>query len=111
MSDELVAVMISAMIGILFIILGIVFSLGKGANLIAGYNTASKREKDQYDKSALCRFVGKLMFAVAGCWAIYVIGLFCASEKLIAFGIMLLLIVVVVGIIYANTGNRFKKKR
>lgn len=44
---------------------GTVFSLGKGAFLIAGYNTAPKREKEKYDEKALCRFMGKLMFALA----------------------------------------------
>lgn len=111
MSDELVAAVISAMVGVLFIILGIVFSLGKGANLIAGYNTEPKWKKDQYDKRALCRFMGKFMFALAGCWSIYVIGLLCVNEKLIMFGMVLFFIVIIVGIIYANTGNRFRKKR
>ena len=29
----------------LFVVLGIIFASGKGANLIAGYNTASREEK------------------------------------------------------------------
>lgn len=31
---------------------------GRGSWLIAGYNTASKREKEQYDETKLCRVVG-----------------------------------------------------
>ena len=31
----------------LFVVLGIIFASGKGANLIAGYNTASREEKAQ----------------------------------------------------------------
>ena len=34
----------------LFIVLGIVFASGKGANLIAGYNTASPEEKANTDE-------------------------------------------------------------
>lgn len=31
---------------------------GKGSWLIAGYNTASKKEKEKYDEKKLCRAVG-----------------------------------------------------
>ena len=51
---------------LLFFLLGVLFSMGRGAVLIAGYNTASKAEKEKYDEKALCRFMGKLMFALAG---------------------------------------------
>ena len=52
----------------LFLGLAALFSRGKGAFLIAGYNTASQKEKAKYDEKALCRFMGKLMFALAACW-------------------------------------------
>ena len=48
-----------------FVGLGVLFSKGKGAFLIAGYNTASRSEKENYDEKALCRFMGKLMAAMA----------------------------------------------
>lgn len=53
-----------------FVILGIMFLCGKGSFLIAGYNTASKAEKEKIDEKKLCRYVGKLMFAFAGCFLI-----------------------------------------
>ena len=34
------------------------FLHGKGACLIAGYNTMSKKEQEQYDKDKLCRSTG-----------------------------------------------------
>ena len=34
------------------------FLHGKGACLIAGYNTMSKKEQDQYDQKKLCRSAG-----------------------------------------------------
>ena len=40
-----------------FVGLGVLFSKGKGAFLIAGYNTASRSEKENYDEKALCRFM------------------------------------------------------
>ena len=48
--------------------LGVVFLRGKGTDLISGYNTASVEEKMKTDEKKLCRFMGKLMFALAACW-------------------------------------------
>ena len=45
-------------VGILLAIISIVLISGHGANLIAGYNTASEEEKDKYDSKKLCRVVG-----------------------------------------------------
>lgn len=45
-------------VGILFAIISIILISGHGANLIAGYNTASKEEKNRYDTKKLCRVVG-----------------------------------------------------
>ena len=41
-----------------FAVNSIVLLSGHGANLIAGYNTASKEEKNKYDTKKLCRVVG-----------------------------------------------------
>ena len=45
--------------------LGIVFINGKGSFLIAGYNTMPPEEQDKYDTIALCKFMGKMMFALS----------------------------------------------
>ena len=42
-----------------FVILGVIFLNGKGAFLIAGYNTTSKAEKQKTDEKKLCSFMGK----------------------------------------------------
>ena len=39
----------------LFVLLGVVFAAGKGTGLIAGYNTASAEEKENYDKRSSAR--------------------------------------------------------
>lgn len=44
----------------LFILIGIMLSLGKWSFLISGFNTMSKEEKEQYDVMSLCKFMGKL---------------------------------------------------
>lgn len=94
---------------VLFIILGVVFFRGKGAFLIAGYNTSSKAEKEQYDKTALCKFMGKLMFALAACWVLVALGSALPLTVLHVIGMALFLGIVFAAVIYANTGNRFKK--
>ena len=54
------------MIVIFMAILGIVFLCGKGAMLIAGYNTSSAEERAEMDEKQLCRFMGKFCFAMGG---------------------------------------------
>lgn len=43
---------------ILFAVLSIVLLMGKGSFLLAGYNTASKKEKSKYNEKRLCRVAG-----------------------------------------------------
>ena len=94
----------------LFVGLGVLFSKGKGAFLIAGYNTMSKEKKARYDKNALCRFMGRLMFALAACWVPVALGAVLDVDWLYGAGIAAYLIVIAAGLIYANTGHRFQKK-
>ena len=94
---------------ILFLILGIILWNGKGSFLIAGYNTSSKAEKSKYNEKALCRFVAKLMFFCAVCMVLF------GLAPMIGAWLMwltqaVMLIVIIIAVIYANTGNRFKKK-
>lgn len=93
----------------LFVLLGIVFINGKGAFLIAGYNTSSKAEKAKYDEKALCKFMGKMMFLFALCFAIAAFSDFLNSMIPMWVGMSLFLGTIVFMLIYANTGNRFKK--
>ena len=95
---------------VLLVVLGLVFFRGKGAFLIAGYNTASKEEKAKYDEKALCRFMGRLMFAMAGCWALVALGTLLDRLWIYYLGLGLFLTVIFGGVLYANTGRRFQKK-
>ena len=47
-------------VAIVMLALGIIIIAGKGDSLIAGFNTASKEEKDKYDAVKLRRLVGGL---------------------------------------------------
>ena len=52
-------------IAAILLVLGIVILIGKGDNLIAGYNTASEAERAQYDIRRLRGLVGGLLVVLA----------------------------------------------
>lgn len=92
-------------------VLGIVFLCGKGAMLIAGYNTSSPEERAKMDEKQLCRFMGKFCFAMAGGWLIAAVGVLLKQQSLHIGGIAVFCVVIIAGLIYANMGNRFKRQR
>ncbi|MBO6081925.1 MAG: DUF3784 domain-containing protein [Bacteroidales bacterium] len=49
----------------ILLIMGIIILIGKGDNLIAGYNTASEKEKSQYHIKRLRALVGGLSVVLA----------------------------------------------
>lgn len=97
-------------IDLVFIVLGILFSCGKGSFLIAGYNTASKAERAKYDEKALCRAMGWMMFALAACWLIAALNFLFENMAFFWVGILLIFIVVVIGAVYMNTSKKIKRK-
>ena len=109
--EKWIAVSIQLGVIAILLLLGILFSKGKGAFLIAGYNTAGLEEKKKYDEKALCRFVGKLMTALAGCCAGIALGTALDCMALVWCGIILQILLVFAAVIYANTGNRFRKRK
>lgn len=75
---------------------------GKGSFLIAGYNTASKEEKERYDEKKLCRVMGLCMLPLS----LLMIAMFAFINVLPAFFIWIfgaaILIDVIVMIILVN---------
>jgi hypothetical protein len=100
---------IHLLVAALFVVLGIVFLNGKGSFLIAGYNTASKAEKEQIDERKLCKYVGRLMFVLAGCFLVITASDLTGKLWLLWLGLVLFLVAVIGGILFLNTGNRLKK--
>ncbi|EPY2276470.1 DUF3784 domain-containing protein [Clostridium sporogenes] len=93
----------------LFILLGIILSMGKGSFLIAGFNTMSKEEKEEYDVVSLCKFMGKVMFIIAFCITLFLLSEIFKIKVIFYIGLILFFVVVIFTLIYTNTGNRFKK--
>lgn len=50
---------------LVFFILGIVFMMGKGGPLIAGYNTADREDKEKYDEKRLNKCFSAFCFGMA----------------------------------------------
>lgn len=69
---EVLLVVDLVVIGVL-VLLGFLFRAGKGAFLIAGYNTMSPAEKAEYDEKKLCRLMGHFMFVLALLWTLIMI--------------------------------------
>ena len=96
-------------IGLLFILFGLLFMRGTGVFLLNGYNRLSQEKQDSYDEKALSRFMGKICFALAISW--FMMALSDVLESMFVLGIAYIVFAVafIFGMIYPNTGNRFKK--
>ena len=93
-----------------FVLMGILFARGKGAGLIAGYNTMSAREKEKYDKKKLCKAMAKLMCALGACWAVLAAGIIFQVKWLHWVGMILLFAAAIGGAILINKNDhRYKK--
>lgn len=94
---------------VLFLIMGLVLLSGRGAWLIAGYNTMSPEEKARYDEKALCRSMGWMLLAMAACWGLLCLGLALDIVLLQGLGMLLFLICTLVGCVYLNRSPRIRK--
>jgi len=98
---------ITGALGVLIIVLAIILLTGRGSNLVAGFNTMPKDEKTKYDAKALSKFIGKILLPIG-------ILIPLSGKESIAGWYAWVFVAVTLGlcvfaVIYANTGNRFKK--
>lgn len=107
--NEILACFIFGIIMLLLIVLSIILMMGKGACLIAGYNTLDKKEKAKYDRTALCKFTGKYLLSIGLLMPAIPVGVVLKKNWLIAVYAAYMLISTISVIVYCNTRNRFKK--
>lgn len=88
-------------------VMGILILLGKGDNLIAGYNTASKEEREQIDIKRLRGLVGGLLIVLAP-MIVLMLGKESMESSWSFVGIVFVLCIVVV--ILANTWAKKKSQ-
>ena len=91
----------------LLVAISIVLMTGRGAFLIAGYNTMSKAKKARYDTVALCKFAGKITLPAG------LLLPFLLIESIRDWYAWVYLVIItmlcIFAIVYANTGGRFRK--
>lgn len=105
MNDSIVYVVIL----IPMLVFAIVLSRGKGASLLAGYNTMSESKKETYDEVALCKFMGKIMYGISFSLLLIAFSEISGYSFLFVVGFVLLVFFIIFAGVYTNTKNRFKK--
>ena len=105
MNDSIVYVVIL----IPMLVFAIVLSRGKGASLLAGYNTMSESKKETYDEVALCKFMGKIRYGISFSLLLIAFSEISGYSFLFVVGFVLLVFFIIFAGVYTNTKNRFKK--
>ena len=100
---------IPAIIAALLATMSVFLLNGKGAFLIAGYNTLKKSEQAKYDEKALCRFTGRLLIIISPLLLLVPIGIYFEATWLSLLGAAVLAGCIAGAIIYMNSGNRFRR--
>src|SRR5690625_1478086 len=105
----MVEIIVVGSIAILFIALGITFLQGKGAFLIAGYNTMSEEEKAKINERMLLQTMGKLMIALAFTMLLWLLSSSLNIDWLFYIGIVIFILLTISTIIRVNTDKKYKK--
>lgn len=92
----MISTIVHGIFALMFLIFAIVIFLGKGDNMIAGYNTMSKEEKKKCNIKRLRTVMGFCCLLLACVMAIY---------DIIGFGLMIAatMLICVVTVVLANT--------
>ncbi|MCL2279414.1 MAG: DUF3784 domain-containing protein, partial [Oscillospiraceae bacterium] len=102
-------IIVMAAIAVPLLALAVYFLGGKGASLIAGINTMSDKKRETYDEKALCRAVGKLLIAMAAMLLLFPVSIRLEAMWLFWLAMVLSMVLPIGFVIYANTGNRYRK--
>ena len=94
-------------LALLFAVMGILVLVGKGDNLIAGYNTASREEREQIDIKRLRGLIGGLLIVLAPLMILLLGNETMASAG--SFGAIVFVLCIVV-VILANTWAKKKSQ-
>ncbi len=105
----MVGLVIGFIVAAAFIIWGAVLCTGRGALLIAGYNTMSGDEKAKWDERRLCRSTGKMMIG-SGIWVFCLVLLsFFDITWFVLATIPVFLLSVIAWVVYINKSPKFRR--
>ena len=107
--NDLVGLIITIVLGLVFVIIALVLLAGRGSFLIAGFNTLPKEEKEKYDRQALCRFMGKIMLPIGVLMPLVAIGGIWQVTWLPVLYALIVVSLTIFALVYSNTGHRFRK--
>lgn len=99
-----IVMIVLIIVAAIFLVMGIIILIGKGDNLIAGYNTASKEEKSQYNIKRLRGLIGGILVVLAPMMLLLHRG----DESMTAIFITLTIVLCIVVVILANTWAKKK---
>ena len=107
---------ICLILAILFLVLSIFLFNGKGAFLIAGYNTMSKEKKNNFDEKKLCKATGFICLIVSIMLIfitilLYLVKLGFLQEDSISTPIFISQVVLILSIIIVIAYMNTKKKK
>ena len=109
-AEQIASFVVMSIFSVPVIFFAIILCCGKGADMIAGYNTASPEERAKWDEAALCRAVGILLFVMVGWIELLLLGAVLDMAALMWSGGILFAVSTVFGLIYINKSQRFKRK-
>lgn len=97
---------VSCVLAITFIVLAVIFLMGKGDKLIAGYNTASEEEQNEFNIHRLRLLMAIISVLTAGlCCILPIIG---KEKENVVGAAFVFIIITFVFIILANTWAKKK---
>ncbi|MBO6040807.1 MAG: DUF3784 domain-containing protein [Oscillospiraceae bacterium] len=91
---------------LMLLALGVLFALGKGGFLIAGWNMMSPQERARYDEKAVFRNMSAMMFFCAGCLTLILLGKALDVEALGWVGSLLVIPCVIFFAVRVNTAGK-----
>ena len=107
--EQIAGIIIFGVLGIPGIIFGMILFSGKGADLIAGYNSLSEKERKKWNEKALCQAVGILLLIMVGCIELVGVGAILDITILKWTGGALLIIFTAGGLVYINKSKRLRR--
>ena len=100
-------IVIIILVALLCAVMGVLIIFGKGDNLIAGYNTAPRREREKYDIKRLRGLTGGLLLALAP--MTFLLTGEPSIEKSVSFAVLVSVLSIIV-VVLANTWAKKKSK-
>ncbi|MCL2396446.1 MAG: DUF3784 domain-containing protein [Defluviitaleaceae bacterium] len=93
---------------LLLVAIGITLIRGKGGWLLAGWNTMSPEKRAKYNQKSLFRFAGCLIILSGVFVVITMVVAYFENHTAAIASIITFMVVLVAGVIYANTSKRFR---